>query len=194
MRRGGGRRAGPVSVGVVAMTAHLYREHTRIIGGIRDSKKLTELARERWYTLLRREARAGRIRVATALVSERIIDARGISAALRIGIARTLARLQLNPVCSRVLLDGSLTAPKQWGNQQTIIRGDDRVALIAAASVLAKVRRDRYMVRLAPLYPRYHFEEHKGYGSAAHLHAIKRYGLSPIHRQSFCRSLPKSVR
>ena len=144
---GRGPLAGPVSVAAVAFPESLYREHTKVIGGIRDSKKLTELGRGRWYTKLLAQAKTG------------------------------------------VFLEGSLAAPALWRNQKTIVRGDDRMAIIAAASVIAKVRRDRRMERLSLRYPDYGFAIHKGYGTASHYRILKKRGLSGIHRRSFCKKM-----
>ena len=186
---GRGPLAGPVSVAAVAFPESLYREHTKVIGGIRDSKKLTELGRGRWYTKLLAQAKTGKVRVASSMVSHSVIDRRGISKATALGVARTLIKLDLHPATTRVLLDGSLAAPALWRNQKTIVRGDDRVAIIAAASVIAKVRRDRRMKRLSLRYPDYGFAVHKGYGTASHYRMLKKRGLSLIHRRSFCKKL-----
>lgn len=191
---GRGPLAGPVSVAAVAVRVKEYRTALAIFDGVRDSKKLTEHAREEWYERLRDLECKHKIRTGVSLVSNTVIDKKGIMHAIRLGTLRTLKKLKISPRSAYVLLDGSLYAPSEWVKQKTVVHGDDRVQIIAAASVLAKVRRDRRMRRLAHLYPHYHFEEHKGYGSAAHIKVLKRHGLSPIHRQSFCRFLLKSPR
>jgi ribonuclease HII len=86
---------------------------------------------------------------------------------------------------SRILLDGGLRAPKLYLNQTTIIRGDESEPAIALASIAAKIRRDRHLVRLAQRYPDYGFEIHKGYGTARHYAALAQHGPCPIHRRSF---------
>lgn len=181
--------AGPVSVAAVAFPEALYKKRGHLLAGIRDSKKLTEQGRERWYALLLKEFKEGNIKIASSMVSHSVIDRRGISRATALGVARSLHKLGINPATARVLLDGSLSAPLEWENQETIIRGDDRVAIIAAASIVAKVRRDRRITRLAKKYPEYGFEVHKGYGTPLHYRALKKHGLSPIHRKSFCKKL-----
>jgi len=186
---GRGPLAGPVSVAAVAFPEDLYKKRHHILGGIRDSKKLTEKGRERWFALLLREAKQGRIKIASSMVSHTVIDRCGISKATALGVARSLTKLALLPRLSRVLLDGSLSAPLEWTNQETIIRGDDKVAIISAASVVAKVRRDRRIVRLSVKYPEYGFAIHKGYGTRAHYRALKKHGLSPLHRKSFCKKI-----
>jgi len=122
-------------------------------------------------------------------VSERLIDRNGMGWALRTAVARVLAKLSLPLNETSILLDGGLKAPANYINQKTIIRGDEKEWLIALASIIAKVKRDRFLVRLARKYPEYGFERHKGYGTKAHYEAIKRYGLCQIHRKSFLTKL-----
>ena len=87
------------------------------------------------------------------------------------------------------MLDGSLHAPAEYIHQETIIRGDDTEPVISLASIMAKVTRDRLMKRLSPKYPAYGFDAHKGYGTLLHRRAIAQFGLSDVHRTSFCRRL-----
>ncbi|MEK7117997.1 MAG: ribonuclease HII, partial [Patescibacteria group bacterium] len=89
------------------------------------------------------------------------------------------------PSACAVLLDGGLKAPMKYPNQKTIIHGDTKETAIAMASVVAKVLRDRHMIRLHKKYPQYDFATHKGYGTKAHYRALKKYGLSIEHRKSF---------
>jgi ribonuclease HII len=98
---------------------------------------------------------------------------------------KKLEKLGVTAHRSKVLLDGSLKAPRRYVNQKTIIRGDDIEPVISLASICAKVLRDRKMTRLAKKYPRYGFEVHKGYGTKAHYKAIKKHGFSQEHRRSF---------
>ncbi len=186
---GRGPLAGPVSVAAVAFPEVFYKRRECILSSIRDSKKLTEYGRERWYTLLVKEFKRGNIKITSSMVSHSVIDRHGISKAIALGVARSLHKLGINPKTARVLLDGSLSAPSGWKNQKTIIRGDDRVAIIAAASIIAKVRRDKRIAHFAKKYPEYEFAAHKGYGTPLHYRALKKYGLSPIHRRSFCKKL-----
>ena len=109
--------------------------------------------------------------------------------AIRRALAEALSRLEADPKECHVLLDGSLSAPAEYVHQKTIIRGDDSEPVISLASIMAKVTRDRLMKRLSPKYPEYDFHTHKGYGTASHISAIGRCGLSDIHRASFCRGL-----
>ncbi|MBP9856171.1 MAG: ribonuclease HII [Candidatus Pacebacteria bacterium] len=180
---GRGPLAGPVSVGVVVAPSAFKTAFKKY--AVKDSKKLSEKDREQWYKWLNKERREGKLNFATALVSNQIIDKQGIVPAVRLGIKRCLTRLNLEPEECEVLLDGSLKAPLIFKQQKTIIKGDETEPIIALASIAAKVRRDRYMCRLAPKYPKYNFEIHKGYGTKAHYAALKKHGLSTIHRLSF---------
>lgn len=180
---GRGPLAGPVSVGVVVVPIE-YQPALKQYG-VKDSKKLAEQDRERWYNWLAVERRAGRLNFATALVSSRFIDRRGIVPAVKMGISRCLRRLNLKPADCELRLDGSLRAPRAYRRQQTIIKGDEHEPIIALASIAAKVRRDRYMCRIAKTLPVYQFEIHKGYGTSRHYAALKKFGPSFIHRRSF---------
>lgn len=180
---GRGPLAGPVSVGVVVAPMAFKMAFKKY--AVKDSKKLSERDRERWYKWLVKERREGKLNFATALVSQQIIDKRGIVPAVRLGIKRCLTRLNLKPEECEVLLDGSLKAPVIFKHQKTIIKGDETEPVIALASIAAKVRRDRFMTRLAKKYPEYQFEVHKGYGTKAHYAALKKHGLSTVHRLSF---------
>jgi ribonuclease HII len=97
-----------------------------------------------------------------------------------------MKKLKLNPERVDVRLDGLLRAPGEYVYQKSIVRGDAKEKVIGLASIVAKVTRDHHMVRLAKMYPEYRFEIHKGYGTLAHRKAIKKLGLSPVHRKNFC--------
>lgn len=180
---GRGPLAGPVSVGVVVAPMTFKTVFKKY--AVKDSKKLSEQDRERWYKWLVKERREDKLNFATALVSNQVIDKQGIVPAVRLGIKRCLNRLNLKPEECEVLLDGSLKAPLIFNQQKTIIKGDETEPIIALASIAAKVRRDRYMCRLAKKYPQYQFEIHKGYGTKGHYKALKKHGASLIHRLSF---------
>ena len=108
--------------------------------------------------------------------------------AIRAALASNLKKLGARPEECRVLLDGSLRAPIEFKNQQTIIRGDQSEKIISLASIAAKVLRDRKMVKYGKLFPEYRFEIHKGYGTLFHRTTLRREGLCVIHRKSFLRS------
>jgi ribonuclease HII len=178
---GRGPLAGPVALGVVVMEPPLLRKFS----GIRDSKQLTSSEREQWFEKLLDEKKVGNLNFKVAFVGNRIIDERGISYAVRLGIKRALFRLDIQPAHCHIFLDGLLKAPQSYPYQQTIIGGDEKIRIISLASVVAKVLRDRKMKRLSLAYKKYGFETHKGYGTEFHRQKLKKFGISPIHRQSF---------
>lgn len=216
---GRGPLAGPVAVGVVVMPADFYREYlersaptknkikSRPNVGIptetsgekeeikfripigRDSKKMSEKQREKWFNELVKDKKAGLLDYQVALVSNNNIDRLGIVPAISSGLSGCLTKLKLDPAECLVLLDGGLHAPTIFPNQQTIIQGDEKEAIIGLASVAAKVTRDHHMVKLAEKYPQYQFEKHKGYGTKLHFELILKHGLTPIHRRSFLKGV-----
>lgn len=101
--------------------------------------------------------------------------------------------ISIFPTDTTVLLDGGLKAPDEYKDQKTIIKGDEKEVCIALASIIAKVIRDRYMVKIAQKYPKYGFEEHKGYGTKKHYEAIQKSGISPLHRLCFLQKTIKPV-
>jgi ribonuclease HII len=179
---GRGPLAGPVSVGVVVIPVQF---DPALFDGIRDSKKLSEKARDAWFEKLPSlEAEHG-LRYKVEFTSAHYIDEYGIVPAIKRAVAAALRSLAVVPEEAEVLLDGSLKAPPEFVVQKTIIRGDETEPVISLASVAAKVTRDRFMKQAAAKYPEYGFEVHKGYGTKAHRDAIKKHGLSDIHRRSF---------
>lgn len=179
---GRGPLAGPVAIGVAFVKADF---NFTLLKGVRDSKKLSEKQREEWFEKIKIWRKKKILDFKVSLIGAKIIDEKGISHAIRKGIASCLKRLEANPENSKVLLDGSLKAPVIFKNQTTIIGGDDKEPIISIASIAAKVTRDRKMKRLAILYPKYQFEVHKGYGTALHCQLLRQHGASEIHRQSF---------
>lgn len=178
---GRGPLAGPLVMGGVWGAPEAFARFV----GIRDSKKLSEKKREEWAEIVKGEVRAGTLRVALVAISNRHIDAYGMTAALFSGVTRVLSKLEAVPSETDVLLDGSLRAPAMFVSQKTIIRGDESEPAIALASIMAKVMRDRHMVREGARIPGYGFEKHKGYGTAEHCEALRRLGPTEIHRKSF---------
>lgn len=183
---GRGPLAGPVAIGVVMCTTHFKKSH---IKGIKDSKKLSEAQREKWFKKLKLLRKEGILDFRVSLIGAKIIDSHGIAHAIRRGIKSCLRRIDADPAQTKILLDGSLKAPDHFKNQRTIVGGDDRIALISAASITAKVTRDRKMRRLAKLYPNYNFDVHKGYGTAAHCKSLRTYGPCEIHRLTFIKDI-----
>ena len=171
---GRGPLAGPVCAAAVILPEGL------VIEGLNDSKKLTEKKREALYERIVSEAVSYGIAFAEV---EEIEQSDILSAAL---LAMNRAMAQLDPQPALALIDGNTTRSIAV-NARSVIGGDGLCASIAAASVLAKVTRDRLMVSLAEKYPQYGFERHKGYGTRAHYAAIAEYGPCEIHRRSFLR-------
>ena len=173
---GRGPLAGPVCAAAVILPRGLEIE------GLNDSKKLSEKKREELYKVITQSALA--CAVAFATVDE--IEEHNILEATFIAMNRALEKLTIRPALA--LIDGNrdrgIGLPSRC-----VVGGDGRCADIAAASILAKVTRDRYMYEAAKLYPQYGFDRHKGYGTRAHYAAIREFGPSPIHRPSFLRKM-----
>lgn len=182
---GRGPLAGPITIGAVAMEPALLSRFR----GIRDSKRLTITAREWWYERLLVEREKGNLDFAVAHVGSSVIDVTGISRATRLGVYRVLSRLAIEPASSLILLDGLLRASRAFENQRTIIGGDDRRRIIALASIAAKVSRDKKMCVFSKIFPDYRFDVHKGYGTRAHMRAIRKFGPSDIHRLTYLTGL-----
>ena len=173
---GRGPLAGPVCAAAVILPQNCE------IQGLNDSKKLTEKKREALFDVIC--AAAVSYGIAFATVEE--IEEYNILGATFMAMNRAVA--MLDPVPELALIDGNRNTGIQIPSR-CIVGGDGKCADIAAASVLAKVTRDRYMRQMAELYPQYGFEKHKGYGTKAHYDAIRAYGPSPIHRPSFLRKM-----
>ena len=181
---GRGPLAGPVTVCVVSCDKKIYEKLKRnknlpALG--KDSKKLKVAEREQYCNFLKQTEIFYKI----VHISNKTIDKIGISFAIKKAIVSGIKKLNLNPRDSEVLLDGSLSAPKEFIKQRTIIKGDEKEKIIAWASILAKVSRDALMRKSSLKYPKYGFELHKGYGTLTHRKAIKKYGLSSFHRATF---------
>ncbi len=186
---GRGPLAGPVCLGALAVKKDEYQSVLKHFGDIRDSKQLTEADREVWFKKIRVAARENVVFYSLGYSSHRVIDRLGLAFAIRDSIRRALLKLSIAPAETLVLLDGGMKAPLHFIHQQTIIGGDENEPLIALASIVAKVSRDRLMRRLAEIFSEYGFEDHKGYGTADHLTSIEKFGLCPLHRRSFLRTL-----
>ena len=169
---GRGPLAGPVTAAAVML------DPSQPIDGLRDSKKLSAVARERLADEIR--LRAAAWCVAEASVAE--IDQLNILHATMLAMQRAVAGLGRAP--DDVWVDGNRCPNWAW-RSQAVVKGDDKVAAIAAASILAKTARDQFMRKLHDAYPAYGFAQHMGYGTAAHLAALKAHGACPQHRRSF---------
>ncbi len=177
---------GPVAIGAFKMLVNFTVKN---FGPIKDSKKLTHEIREEIYKKLLILKKEKKIDFAVCYESAKNIDKLGLSKAIKNCLENSLRKLNLNPKECQILLDGGLHAPKEFQNQKTIIKGDEKERSIAFASIVAKVLRDRKMCILAKKYTKYGFEIHKGYGTKKHRELIKRFGLSLEHRVSFCRNI-----
>ncbi len=167
---------GPLAGAVFA--AAVILDPAKPIDGLADSKKLSEHRRDQFALLIKRDALAWA--VATASVEE--IDTINILQASLLAMKRAMEALSIKP--NEALIDG-LYCPKTSIPSQAIVKGDSKVAAISAASILAKTARDAEMVEMHALYPQYHFDKHKGYGTALHLAALREHGVSEIHRKTF---------
>ena len=170
---GRGPLAGPVCAAAVILPQDLE------IKGLNDSKKLTEKRREALYDVIVREAVAYGI----AFADEKEIDEINILQATFLAMRRAVEQLSVRP--SIVLVDGNREPDLGDLPVKTIVKGDSLSANIAAASILAKVTRDRFILEQDAIYPQYGFAVHKGYGTKAHYAALTQYGACPIHRRSF---------
>ena len=169
---GRGPLAGPVCAAAVILPRGLE------IPGLNDSKKLSDKRRRELFPEIQKQALAFGI----GFASEKEIDAINILQATFLAMERALAQLPVKP--ELVLIDGN--REKDFGIPvKTVVKGDSLSANIAAASILAKVSRDDVMLEMAREYPQYGFEIHKGYGTKAHYDALRQFGPSPIHRQTF---------
>lgn len=169
---------GPLAGPVVCAAVILPLEEEKRIAGINDSKKLSAKKREELAALIRERARA----YAIEEVSNEVIDEINILQATRLCMKRAVEKL--SPAADMILTDGNMTLDIE-APQRSIVKGDALVASIGAASILAKVYRDALMREYAKLYPEYAFERNAGYGTAAHIAAIREVGICPIHRRTF---------
>ena len=190
---GRGPLAGPLTIGAFAVSQKNRKnfEDKLLKLGITDSKKLSEQKREEYVKQLSELKKSRRCDYVTVSVSAKQIDKKGMSWCLRYAVQTALKKLDANVKTTQVLLDGSLYAPLEYLQQETITKGDLKEVLIGAASIVAKVKRDTFMKKLSlkKEYEKYRFEVHKGYGTKKHREAIQKYGLSDVHRRSFCRNI-----
>jgi ribonuclease HII len=175
---GRGCLAGPVVAAAVILPLEESEATTARLVGVNDSKQLTPAQREQLYDMIMERA----VSVGVGIGSVELIDERNILNATK--YAMRMALQQLSPSPQALLLD-ALLLPGVTLPQRSIIKGDARCLSIASASIIAKVTRDRLMIKLHEEYPAYSFDQHKGYGTPAHLEALRRYGATPHHRRSF---------
>jgi ribonuclease HII len=180
---------GPIA-GPVAVCAFLWKDRdVPLPEKIKDSKKLSPQKREEWFSVIEEWESSGVVSFEVSFVDSNTIDEVGISPSISQALNKALYRLKVDPKNVMILLDGGLYAPDQYSYQETIIKGDENESIIALASIVAKVTRDRYMEKISELYPVYGFDVHKGYGTKDHYMAIKKHGPSPLHRRSFLKKV-----
>lgn len=175
---GRGPLAGPVYAAAVILPQDIR------LDGINDSKKLSPKKREELFDKITEKA----ISYAIFSVDEKEIDKINILRATHKAMNGAVLALSKKP--DYVIIDGNSISGMVLPHE-TIVKGDAKSISIAAASILAKVARDRYITEMAALYPEYHFEKHKGYGTKEHTEAILKYGASPIHRKTFLKNILK---
>lgn len=174
---GRGPLAGPVHAAAVILPMGLEIE------GLNDSKKLSEKKREQLFDVICEKA----IDYSIGIATEKEIDEINILNATFLAMHRAVEGLKIKP--DYALIDGNQYPKIPFVAEETVVKGDAKSMSVAAASILAKVSRDRFMLEKAKEYPQYQFEKHKGYGTKLHYEMLAEYGPSPIHRMSFLKKL-----
>ena len=196
---GRGPLAGPVTVGIVMVPCNF---DWSLVKGVNDSKKLSEKRRQIINNRAHQLQGLGKIKFVVIGSSAKTIDKLGISVSIKRSVNRGLEKvlnlyrednkqITIDKTNVLVRLDGSLFASKKWINQETIIKGDSKDPLIGLASIVAKVSRDDYMCRVSKQkdFSVYGFDKNKGYGTLYHRQAVKKNGLSSIHRVTYCKNI-----
>lgn len=173
---GRGPLAGPVCAAAVILPTDME------IDGLNDSKKLTEKKREALFDVVKEKALAYSI----VMVDEKVIDEINILQATLLAMRNAVEGLEIKP--DAALIDGN-QKPGLGIEERTVVKGDAKSMSIAAASILAKVSRDRFMLELDKKYPQYQFAKHKGYGTKLHYECIEQFGISPVHRLTFLKKI-----
>jgi ribonuclease HII len=168
---GRGCWAGPLVAGAVVL-------RTRI-PGLKDSKKLSRQQRERLDIIIRKRALA----IGLGWVAPQEVDVLGLTEAVRLAMERAMAEIRIP--YDEIIIDGNYNFLKKDKKSRCIIKADDTIAAVSAASIVAKVARDQYMGMVAAQYPGYYFERHVGYGTRAHVGALEALGVCDLHRRSF---------
>lgn len=186
---GRGPIAGPVAVCSFRCGPDFFTTIIEIKTPLRDSKKLSKKQREEWFVYLQQCKKDGLCDYAVSFVSPENIDRFGIAPSIKKALKVSLEKIAPDANDVLVYLDGGLKAPEQFTHQETIIKGDELHPVISCASIIAKVSRDRVMTMHAKDYPDYGFENHSGYGTKAHYEAIKKHGMTVLHRKTFLKSI-----
>lgn len=195
---GRGPLAGPVAIGAVLVINNFKSQ--KFLEGIKDSKKMSVKQREEWdqyfkfsaFVKTMADKQKLNFKFAVAFVGQKTIDKKGISFAVKLGIKRIIMKLEkeagINSENCFIMLDGLLKAPAEY-NQETVVKGDEKIPVISAASIIAKVARDKRMMNFHKKFPQYGFDRHKGYGTKLHYEKIRAHGLCPLHRRSYCKKM-----
>lgn len=173
---GRGPLAGPVYAAAVILPVGTE------IDGLNDSKKLSEKKREELFDVIKNVA----VSLSVGIATEKEIDSINILNATFLAMTRAINGLEIP--ADYAIIDGN-RAPKSEIATETVVKGDGKVMSVAAASIIAKVSRDRFMLKMAEMYPQYQFQKHKGYGTKLHYEMIEKYGISPIHRKTFLKKI-----
>ena len=176
---GRGCWAGPLVAGAVVLPANFTLADTSII--LRDSKKLSSAQREKASIWIKANALA----FGLGWVDPAEIDALGLSQGVQLAFTRAFAEVKLQLPYDEVIIDGNINYFPEDPKARAVVRADDIFPCVSAASIIAKVSRDNYMAEIASKYSGYGFEKHVGYGTAAHIAALKELGVSDIHRRSY---------
>lgn len=176
---GRGPLAGPVVVAAAIMPRY------SMIEGVNDSKKVSEKKREELYEIITNEA----IAYGVGIIDQKEIDRINILNATKEGLTMAVKELSIKP--DLIIVDALTKIDTNGIDYRSIVKGDAKCYSISAASIIAKVTRDRIMRQWDEVYPQYGFAKHKGYGTAEHIAAIKEYGLCPLHRLSFVKNIVK---
>lgn len=187
---GRGPVAGPVTICAFKILEGEYEKllAENFFDKLKDSKKLSEKKREEWFAKFVELEKQKIIEYSCLSKTAGDIDTIGISICIQKLIAETLQELKVTPT-DNIFLDGSLHAPVEFLNQETVIKGDEKIPVISCASIIAKVLRDRKMTEFHGEFPEYGLDAHKGYGTSKHMEAIKKHGVSKIHRLTYLKNI-----
>lgn len=197
---GRGPLAGPVVAGAIKFKAQSAKrkatvQNLKLFKSIKDSKKLSAKQREEWHKIL---VNHPNIKWGVGIISEKIIDRMNILQATKLAMVKAVYDLEkkVGKPADFLIIDGNFTLDFAlissktvfelgMPGQKAVVKGDEKIFLCAAASIIAKVTRDRIMMEMHKKYPQYGFNKHKGYGTKEHLRALRKHGASKIHRKSF---------